>query len=397
MRWRSRRVPARLFAVYICLVILCFLAASGRSTSPFDEEARPVFGDHTSPDTSPHQPVGRPATMLHNLPFRTEFYRSVLSRGLPVTAADAVQIPSLHTTLEEVIHILTDVRLSEPFSYLRTTYPMLALVVPPGPGTHPSYVMHLPEITEPEAPEENARDDHRDAPSEEPSARPKPWLGIDEPRVVIYHTHTQESYWDSVRQATGHSDPEEPFVHDAQHNVLRVGDVLARTLQEDYGVGAIHVQEYFDTMPDGTGMNRVGAYARSKKKISALLQDYPSVSVVLDVHRDATPRDITVFEADDGEIWARVMIVLGTDTHLEHPQWRKNHEFAGEMEEVMEEYYPGLHLRTMEMDYRYNQHLSPGALLLEVGGVENSMEEALESARLMAHVIAVLLSEDRVP
>jgi len=400
VRWKRGRVSGQLIALYVCLVILCFIVAAGRSPSPFEPEARPVFGEDDPPDDvpTPGPSVSGPASLLYVFLPSTNFYRSVLSYGLPGLADDHGDAESMWDTLEELIHVLTDVRLSEPFSYIRATYPMLALVVPPGPGTHPSYVMHLPEAPpEPEQVEEDTEDDPPDDPEKRPDPGAELWLGMKEPRVIIYHTHTQESYWDAVREATGMADPGEPFVANDEYNVLRVGDEMARALQEEYGVGVIHVQEYFDTMPDGTGMNRVGAYARSKDKIAALLQEYPSVSVVLDVHRDATPREITAFESDSGETWARVMIVLGTDTHLDHPEWRKNREFAEDMAEVMEEHYPGLHLRTMKFDYRYNQHLSPGALLLEVGGVENALDEALKSARMLAHVIAVLLNEDRTP
>jgi len=142
----------------------------------------------------------------------------------------------------------------------------------------------------------------------------------------------------------------------------------------------------------------VGAYARSGEKIAALQQQYPSAKILLDVHRDATPREMTVFQdAVSGETGARIMFVVGSDRHLAHPHHSLNLQFAEELSDIMEEEFPGLFLRILRKDYRYNQHLSPGALLLEVGGVENTMDEALKSARMMARVIALALKRQLVP
>ncbi len=393
VRWQLDRVPVLVLGAYITTVVVCFglMLAASRAPDPFEQQATPVFG----PDAEV-EPESRPPdagfSLLQRLRLPTSIYRSLLTYGLPgyVNGHHGIE-PAWGTMLDEVLYILTDVRLSQPFSYLRSSYPMLSLVTPPGPGTVPQYVVHLPS----DEPQEITDDEPKSA---EKDDEDQLWLGLDEPAVIIYHTHTQESYWDSVRRATGEDEPREPFIQDDEHNVLRVGEEMANELNQRYGIATIHVRDYFDTLPDGRGMNRVGAYARSGERITALQKEYPSAQILLDVHRDATPREITAFQdTESGDTGARIMMVVGSDRHLDHPHHHLNLQFAEGLSEIMEEEFPGLFLRIMQKDYRYNQHLSPAALLLEVGGVENTMDEALKSARMMAKVLAVALKRDLVP
>ncbi len=399
MGWRPQRISVHVLMIYLGAIMLSLILA-GRSVPPsFDEESVPVFSDPEDIAAVP-QPTGPgPLTALKTLsgaiPLSSDLYRSILAGGLPglgLSQDDPRDRLSWMQATERIVYILTDVRLSQPFSYLRTAYPMLSLVLPPGPGTQPSYIVHLPESPPEDRPSPGARPD-----DDELQDKPHLWLDMKEPKVMIYHSHTQESYWSAVREATGNPNPREPFIADDQYNVLRVGAELAEELYLQYGVGVIHVRDYFDTLPDGSGMNRVGSYARAADKIVPLLQQYPTVTVLLDIHRDSTPREITAFHSECGETWARVMIVLGTNRHLEHPLWRLNAQFAEDLAQTMEAEYPGLFLRTLTSDYRYNQHLLPGALLLEMGGTENTLDEALKSARNLARVIAILLRDGRVP
>ena len=397
MGWRRHRISVHVLMIYLGTIILSLILA-GRSAPPsFDEEAVPVFGDQD--DITSTTPRVGPLTDLKSLvgviPLSTDLYRSILAGGLP-GLGQSVDDPqdglSWTEITERIVYILTDVRLSEPFSYLRTAYPMLSLVLPPGPGTQPHYIVHLPQSPPDAKPTPGIQPDDDELPG-----KPDLWLDMKEPKVMIYHTHTQESYYTAVSEATGNPNPRDPFIANDQYNVLRVGAELAEELYQQYGVGVIHVQDYFDTLPDGTGMNRLGSYTRAAEKIAPLLEQYPTVTVVLDIHRDSTPRELTVFESDCGETWARVMIVLGTGKHLDHPNWRVNAEFAENMVRTMEHEYPGLYFTTLMADYRYNQHLLPGALLLEVGGVENTLEEALNSARKLARVVAIMLRDGQVP
>ncbi|MFO8059895.1 MAG: stage II sporulation protein P [Bacillota bacterium] len=401
MRWRRQRISVHLLLIYLGTVIVSLILA-GRPASPsFDRDVVPAFGEQGDTEPAVPRAGGRKLPTLESLtealPLSSDLYRSLLATGIPglgLSADERQDELSWMQLAERIVYILTDVRLSEPFSYLRTAYPMLSLVLPPGPGTQPTYIVHLPE---------SPPEDRKPPPGTEPTDDEPPaeaadlWLGMKEPRVMIYHTHTQESYWNAVIEATGNPDPRDAFIADDQYNVLRVGAELADELHQQYGVAVIHVQEYFDTLAGGTGMNRVGSYARSADKIAPLLQQYPTVTVLLDIHRDSTPRELTAFQSDSGQTWARVMIVLGTDKHLEHPLWRLNAQFAEDMARTMEAEYPGLFLKTLVSDYRYNQHLLPGALLLEVGGIENTLEEALLSARNLARVIAILLRDGKVP
>ena len=398
MQWRPDRITMLVILAYFITVASSFLLmwANQQPADPFDQPATPVFGQK---DESPPASDKLTIPVLGQLQISTDSYQNIITRGIPGLKVEEqpTETSSWYQILDETLYILTDIRVSQPLSYLRTSYPMLSLAMPPGPGTKPHYVMHLPsdEFSEDEPPgEQHSTEDAKLSEENDKDL----WLGEDEPAVIIYHSHTQESFWDAVRDATGGQSPQDPFIRDGDFNMLRVGEELADELNSRYGVATIHVREYFDTLPDGTGMNRVGAYARSGDKITTLQKEYPSARILLDVHRDATPRDVTVFRDEvTGKKGARVMMVVGSDTYLDHPEWEKNLQFAETIADIMEEKYPGLFLRILQRDYRFNQHLSPGALLLEMGGAENTLDEALKSARMMARVIAIALKRNLVP
>jgi len=403
VRWRPGRLPVGAVVLYIGLMVSSVLLVAEGAVDPFDpfsREATPAFAP--SGTEVPHEGkdagTGMLGSALRSLGVEGEVFRQVLNLGLPALGVMNKPVTSDLTRsswrdlLDGFIYLITDVRPSEPLSYLRAQMPMLALIVPAREGTMPYHVVLVPEREDgspPSTPPSDTPGD-QDGEEESPEDHAQLWLGSVEPLVMIYHSHTQESYG-----------AETPFSRDDQNNMLRVGGELAGELKERYGVAVVHVREYFDVNPDGTGMNRVVAYANSGQKIAQLLRQYPSVQVLLDLHRDSASREQTVFRAVGGEFAAgeaaRIMIVLGCDEHLRHPGWRRNREFAESLAGLMEREYPGLLWKIYQKDYRYNQHLLPGALLMEMGGVENTLDEALSSARMLARIIAMALRDGLVP
>ena len=137
-----------------------------------------------------------------------------------------------------------------------------------------------------------------------------------------------------------------------------------------------------------------GSYGRSNATVRRYLEEYPSIKIVLDVHRDAIERDgdriAPVAQVGEEQV-AQVMLICGCDNGGNLPDYPQNLRFAAVWEAAMEGAYPGL-TRPVLFDYRYyNQDLTTGSLLIEVGGHGNTLEEALAAGRLAAKGLAAAL------
>ena len=208
-----------------------------------------------------------------------------------------------------------------------------------------------------------------------------------QPQVLIMHTHTTESYEDAPRdwyrpEATSRST-------DPARNVTTVGAAMA----EELNAAGIHtIQD--TTLHDYPSYN--GSYARSNKTVRGILAQYPGIKVVIDVHRDAIIRQDGTWvkplaDLPEAGPCAQVMIICGADKGGNLPNFRQNLRFAAAWEEQMEALYPGL-ARPVLFDYRYyNQDLTTGSLLLEVGGHANTLEEAVTAGRLAGRALAQAL------
>ncbi|MBX5476959.1 MAG: stage II sporulation protein P [Clostridia bacterium] len=230
------------------------------------------------------------------------------------------------------------------------------------------------------------------APSPAPADEGQPIVvtGPD-PAVLIYHTHATESFLPELPDAT---EPQDAFTTDRRRNMVQVGDALAASLAA-LGVNVVHSREEYDAA------GRVGAYERSLAGIEPILAEYPSLRLVIDLHRDSADRDRTVAVAA-GEHVAKVMLVVGTDRLLSHPHWRENAAFAARVAAAIEAAHPDLLRKPDGQPYmvergRYNQHVAPGAILIEVGGAENTLAEEDATARLLAPILADLVKSGRVP
>ena len=213
--------------------------------------------------------------------------------------------------------------------------------------------------------------------------------GSDQPQILIIHTHTTEAYAQSgtdVYTATGDA----RTVDDA-YNMIRIGEEVAAVLEEA-GWSVVHDTEWYDYPAYS------GAYGRSGASVERWLEEYPSIRVVLDLHRDAlTASDGTVYKTVtevDGEKTAQIMLVVGSDAGgLSHPNWRQNLALAAAVQSGLNEDYPTLARPITLRSSRFNQQLSPGALLVEIGSHGNTLQEALAAARLFAASLAETLGE----
>ena len=208
----------------------------------------------------------------------------------------------------------------------------------------------------------------------------------DEPTVLIYHTHAMESY----TPQTGEDYTEEvPFrTADLDYNMVSIGTRLAELL-ENAGISVLHDT----TLHDAASYN--GSYASSRETVEKYLAQYPSIRLVLDIHRDAAEdgsghQVATTAETAQGDT-ARLMLVLGSEAGgLYNPNWQENYALAVKLQAVLEQKSPGLCRELHLTDQRYNQDLSPGALLIEVGAAGNSHDEALRAMTPLAEAIAAL-------
>lgn len=293
-----------------------------------------------------------------------------------------------------LLYFLAGVRGNSLTAILQSQIPVLA-EVSPSPSVPVQYALFIPRPREIEAPESsapaNVSGDPRFMPA---SLRGWTYKG-DGPLVIVYHTHTQESYLPSITPAGGLS-PDEAFSADPASNMVAVGRVFAERLREQYGIGVIHVTQFFDVPESGNGMTKIGAYERSLQAIQGILSKYPSIQVIVDMHRDSASREITTGQVG-GESVAKVMLVVGTDNYRDHISWKENLSFANQAADTMRNLYPGLFRSILIKEWRFNQHLAPGAVLMEIGGVDNTLEEATRSAELLGDVFAYLVKEDLIP
>lgn len=202
----------------------------------------------------------------------------------------------------------------------------------------------------------------------------------DGPKILIVHTHASEAY----TQEPGFTyEPSDTLrTQDETRSVIRIGSEIARIL-EDAGIETLHDTTHNDYP------SYDGSYARMQTIIESYLAQYPSIQMVLDVHRDAV-EDRAGFPAAlaaniDGEDYARLMFVVGTDEGgLAHPRWQENLANALKLQALVNRSAPGL-CRDIDLrTERFNQHETDGSLLCEFGASGNTLSQALRTARVFA-------------
>ena len=207
------------------------------------------------------------------------------------------------------------------------------------------------------------------------------------PQVLIIHTHGSEAYTPTEESVVWSGDHR---TTDFRYNVVKVGDVIAEVLGEA-GISVLHDRTLYDYP------NYAGAYDRSLSAMESYLAQYPSIRFVLDVHRDAVEdtegRQYKVIsEVGDGQTAAQLTLVVGSDGGgLKHPKWKENLRLAAALQEQILSDYPSLMRPILLRNSRYNQHVTTGSLLVEVGAAGNSPEEAQLAARLLAEGFAEIL------
>jgi len=206
----------------------------------------------------------------------------------------------------------------------------------------------------------------------------------DKPRVLIMHTHTSEAY----------SESENARATDNQKNVVRIGSVIEKALQEE-GISVVHDL----SRNDYPAYN--GSYTKALACIKSNIEKNPSIEVVLDVHRDYAEQNKDgekiqlkpVCTIDEKQV-AQVMLVVGTDAlGLSHPDWKHNLAFAVQIQEKLNQISPKIARPINLRRERFNQHVTKGSLILEMGTAGNTVEECENAGVYVGRAIAAVLKK----
>lgn len=210
-------------------------------------------------------------------------------------------------------------------------------------------------------------------------------LSGDEPKILIYHTHSQETYADSE---PGNSDD----------TVVGVGSQLAKVLEEKYHVAVYHDLSVYD-MQDGA-IDRNMAYSKAAVGVQNILDENPSIEVVLDIHRDGVPEDVHLATEVNGKQAAQIMFLNGLcrdsngdeNNFIGNPNLSGNLAFSLQLQLKGKAYFPDLVRHIYLRAYRYNLHFRPRSLLVEVGAQNNTVEEAKNAMEPLADMLYAVLS-----
>lgn len=206
----------------------------------------------------------------------------------------------------------------------------------------------------------------------------------EKPSILIYHTHTTESY-NTFSKNLVYTPGTTDRTLDLRYNVVRVGEELKRILEKQYGYKVYHSKDIND-YPEYKG-----SYSRSLKVIERYKKEHPDIKVFIDLHRDAIgsgSKKVKVSTVAFGYEIAKVMIVVGTDKlGLYHPFWRQNLLFAVHLQKNLSRICPQITRPINLSAARYNQHVSPYAVIIEIGSNGNTLEEALRSCQVVAKAL----------
>lgn len=202
----------------------------------------------------------------------------------------------------------------------------------------------------------------------------------DGPQILIYHTHSQEAFADSVPG-------------DVNTGIVGVGECLTKILTEQYGYRVLHNTGQYDVE------TRDNAYSRALPVVEQILAENPSIQVIIDLHRDEVAEETKLVTDIQGRPTARFMFFNGLSRtrktgdidYLANENQEANLAFSFQMQLKAAEYYPGLTRRIYLKGYRYNMHLRPRTLLVELGAQNNTVEEAINACDPLAHILDMVL------
>lgn len=207
-----------------------------------------------------------------------------------------------------------------------------------------------------------------------------------EPKILIYHTHGSESFSDSNGA-------------DKEETIIGVGDTLAELLEQTYHIKTYHDRSLYD-MINGK-LDRSKAYTYAGNNVTKILEKYPSIEVVIDLHRDAVREGTRLVTDIDGKRTAKIMFFNGLSrtakngdiSYLKNPNKEDNLAFSLQMQLAAASKYPGFTRKIYLKGYRYNLHLKPRSLLIEAGAQTNTKEEVKNAMIPLADLLYTVLKK----
>ncbi len=321
---------------------------------------------------------------LHILGNENKIFESVRPEETPSIQLSAV-----------LMQMLTTIKPDDPRTLLGSEIPGFSLyenqIVIAGEGTNytnlpiesaqPDHVIEEEPTQEKE--EETPSEENQNPPDdsqEQKDEEPAPSTG-EKDVVFIYHTHNQESYLPSLGA------DQKDSAYNKNSNVTDAGEAMAKRLEE-LGIGTIADQTDIGAILNENGMAYHQSYDASRGVVEAAVAEHKDVSFVFDIHRDSLKRKDTTKEIE-GDIYAKVVFVVGA----ENKEYEKNLKLATDLHKKIEAKYPGLSRGVITkqgagVDGIYNQDVSDKAALLEIGGAENTLDEATRTAELFAEIFA---------
>lgn len=200
------------------------------------------------------------------------------------------------------------------------------------------------------------------------------------PKILIYHTHSQEAFKDSK-------------AGDKKTSIVGMGDILTKELNDTYRIPAMHHEGVYDLI--GGKMDRSRAYQLAEVKVRKILKKYPSIEVVIDLHRDGVGNNTHLVTSIDGKKTGQIMFFNGLSrtkkngdiAYLKNPYIQDNLAFSMQMQLAAAKKYPGFTRRIYLKSYRYNMHLMPKYLLIEAGAQTNTVKEMQRSMKVLADLL----------
>ena len=208
------------------------------------------------------------------------------------------------------------------------------------------------------------------------------------PQILLYHTHSQEAFADSREGAV-------------EDTIIGVGNYLTELLTKNYGYQVIHVTEAFD-MESGE-LDRSAAYDYAGTYLETILEENPSIEVVIDLHRDGVPENRHLVTEINGKSTAQIMfynglsytIARGSLDYLPNPYIQDNLAFSFQMEYQAAQYYPDFYRGIYLAGYRYNLHLRPRSVLVEAGAQTNTVQEVKNAMEPFADILNRVLQNPK--
>ena len=200
------------------------------------------------------------------------------------------------------------------------------------------------------------------------------------PKILIYHTHSQEAFKDSK-------------AGDKKTSIVGMGDILTKELNDTYRIPTMHHEGLYDLI--GGKMDRSRAYQLAEVKVRKILKKYPSIEVVIDLHRDGVGNNTHLVTSIDGKKTGQIMFFNGLSrtkkngdiAYLKNPYIQDNLAFSMQMQLAAAKKYPGFTRRIYLKSYRYNMHLMPKYLLIEAGAQTNTVKEMQRSMKVLADLL----------